>query len=50
VPRPRLGRWLVWSGSAGLTLVGVPTVISFSSLYLIFGPLLLLTGMRVQRT
>lgn len=50
MPRPRLGRWLVWSGSAGLTLVGVPTVISFSSVYLIFGPLLLLTGMRVQRT
>lgn len=49
IPKPSIGRWLVWSGSAGLTLVGLPTVISFSSLYLIFGPLLLVTGMRIQR-
>ncbi len=49
VPKPKVGRWLVWSGSAGLTLVGVPPVISFGSLYLIVGPLLLVTGMRLQR-
>lgn len=49
LPKPRLARWLVWSGSAGLTLVGIPPVISFSSIYLIVGPLLLFTGMRLQR-
>jgi uncharacterized membrane protein len=49
MPKPQIGRWLVWSGSAGLTLVGMPAVISFSSFYLICGPLLLLTGMRLQR-
>lgn len=50
IPRPRLSSWLVWSGSAGLTLVGLPAMVSFSSIYLISGPLLLWTGMRLQRT
>lgn len=49
VPKPRLGRWLVWSGSAGLTLIGVPPVISFGSIYLICGPLLLVAGTQLKR-
>lgn len=49
LPKPSIGRWLVWSGSAGLTLVGLPAIASFSSFYLICGPLLLLTGMRLER-
>ncbi|HEY1015793.1 MAG TPA: DUF1700 domain-containing protein [Herpetosiphonaceae bacterium] len=49
VPKPRLGRWLVWSGSAGLTLIGVPPLFTFGSFYLICGPLLLVTGMQLKR-
>lgn len=49
LPKPRLGSWLFWSGTAGITLVGIPSVMSFSSFYLIFGPLLLWTGTRLQR-
>ena len=49
LPKRKVGRWLVWSGSTGLTLVGMPTLVSFGSLYLICGPLLLWTGMRSQR-
>ena len=49
LPKPRIGRWLIWSGGTGLTLVGMPAVISLSSLYLICGPLLLVAGTRLQR-
>lgn len=50
LPKQTIGQWLFWSGSTGLTLIGLPSVISFSSFYLIFGPLLLWTGTRLQRT